>query len=62
MTLSPGDTFEVNGRFACVVHMVQTKVLVRVINDDVVYTITRALAETLVKAFRSDPRVVEVTA
>jgi hypothetical protein len=57
IALAPGDAFEVNGRFACVVHPGKTKTLVRIMNDEVTYTVTRALAETLVQAFKTDPRV-----
>jgi spore coat polysaccharide biosynthesis protein SpsF (cytidylyltransferase family) len=60
VTLATGDAFEVNGRFACVVHAGKTKAIIRVMNDDVPYTVARALAETLVKAFRSDPSRVQV--
>jgi len=58
--LAPGDAFEVSGRFACVIHAAKTRAVIRVMNDDVPYTVTRALAEMLVRAFRTDPRVVEV--
>jgi len=57
--LEPGDAFEVNGRFACVVHAAKTAVI-RVTDDEVPYTVSRALAETLVRSFRTDPKVVEV--
>jgi spore coat polysaccharide biosynthesis protein SpsF (cytidylyltransferase family) len=57
IALAPGDAFEVNGRFACVVHTAKTKAIIRVMNDEVPYTVTRVLAETLVQAFKTDPRV-----
>lgn len=63
IALKPGDAFEVNGRFACVVHPGKTKALVRIMNDEVTYTVTRSVAESLVQAFQLKlaERVVEVT-